>query len=891
MSNNATIGTVTAKVTADTAQFDGQMAKSADIATATGRAIEKAAERQAAARAFAEKFAGDAVDGQTLRIVQARKLEAAASADVRKASQLARADYLSEGESANLVAAALQRLTAAKLATAAASEVEERTTVSNTNAASASIRLVEGGMTNNIRAVERFLGSLPGVGEALKSIFPIVGGLAFAGLIGELTMKVYEYGMQGSKAGKEMSEAFIELTDSSRQTGIELDIVNDKLDIQLAKLEKKPSNLLQLALDEDLKAVLDLASGTDKASAKIDELFKKNGVGLAQRITGMVFGKNVATTGDTQKVIDDAYAGIDTAERKGRVNLAKASPEDAKSVEQANQKMILEASQAALKSVQDRINDLQALQRDEAAHPHINARTGMADRTPTDYSANLAPLEGTATLLQGNIHDLQDRFTAADKQSQVGSDEEKAAAAARAKTAATEARQAAAEAARQQMEGFNQQLANMRQNHQLQVGEEEMFWRSMRSQTEVGGLAWNEINKKIGTAHQETMRQFATRSEEMASQKQQVDTVIGRTAEMRTRDASKQGSEQDQDYTDSNQLAITVARNQARIEEARVSEEAGRSITQYAAALHLAAIHAQEFANEEFALQAILDNAQRRAALDPTRENKRAATDAQRNLDNARSQRTVQAQGDADSIYGKSSSGAIGATDALNEFVMATRDAATMMRDIVNSTLGQVNRGIVGEVTGQGGGFKRVGTNIAGTFTNAALEKGEGSLLGLLGFGSTKKPTGAAGDPLHVVMAGGAAGVPGVVSSAASGAVSKVASSGVSGFLGGLLKSFLPGFADGGPISPDTWAMVGEQGPELFHSGGGGTIVPNHKLGDVASSSGPSQSVSYSIDARGTDPVQAEMRVKAAIVAAHGSAIRQATKQVREDSLRRPMRR
>ena len=48
-------------------------------------------------------------------------------------------------------------------------------TVSQMQASSAAIRVVEGNMTNNIRAAERFISTLPGVGAALQAAFPLVG--------------------------------------------------------------------------------------------------------------------------------------------------------------------------------------------------------------------------------------------------------------------------------------------------------------------------------------------------------------------------------------------------------------------------------------------------------------------------------------------------------------------------------------------------------------------------------------------------------------------------------------------------------------------------------------------------------------------------------------------
>ncbi len=132
------------------------------------------------------------------------------------------------------------------------------------------------------------------------------------------------------------------------------------------------------------------------------------------------------------------------------------------------------------------------------------------------------------------------------------------------------------------------------------------------------------------------------------------------------------------------------------------------------------------------------------------------------------------------------------------------------------------------------------------------LNKSEGYLAGLLPkawLGQKNKPTGAPGDPLHVIMAGvpdvnipfvpqglstlgmnSLGGNPlgnqqslfsGLFSSSSTDAVVKGATSAASGagsVISGIsnLASFLPGFATGTePLSQGTWAMVGEEGPEF----------------------------------------------------------------------------
>jgi lambda family phage tail tape measure protein len=885
MGNNANIGTVTAKVTADTAEFDGKMAKSADVATATSRAIEKAAQRQADAQAFAAKFAGDAVDAQTLRIVEARKREAAAGADLRTAQKLARAGYGDEAEGANLVAAALQRLTQAKLEVAAASEVEERTSVSNTNAASASIRLVEGGMTNNIRAVERFLGSLPGVGAALRTIFPVVGALAFAGLVVEIGAKVYEYGQQGARAGKEIKDAFTVMEDASRQTSVDLDIANDKLDIQIAKLEKTPANLLRLALDDDRKAALDLASGIDKASRSIDELLKKNGVSFAQRLGGAFFGHNIATTTDTKDVIDSAFAGVNQADDQATANLYNAKPGQDKEVAAANRKLTMDAVQNALNLIDARLKSLHQASSDEAVRNAAAEASGLHGDTPTDYSANFSALSGTRTILQAKAHDLRAQYAKSDKEAQQKTLEDN-------KEQAAEAASAAKEAAAARLQAMELELSKEQRNGKMSVKATYDYWAERIGAFTAGSQQYREIYDKQTSLALDGAQQAADNirkfQEDRASMptSTSIQSVISHVSTLQRRDRLSDASTQVGDMVDSNQLAIVDAQNKAREREAEIMSAAGKSMTQYAAAVALAEAHTKEFEATQQALKAIVADRELAAGLNPTKENNRALADAQSQVAISTSHRFIQVRSDSEAMNGPQGSGLVGATDALDQFVRASRDAATMMRDLVNNTLNGLNQQIVAGVTGQHTNFRQFGLGVTRNVAGAALEKGEGAIFGMLGFGGGGK-LGTKGNPMHTISEDAKSAVSGI-SSAATGLLSKATGGGVAGFFGHLLSSFLPHFADGGPISADTWAMVGERGPELFHSGGGGSIVPNHKLSDM--SSGNMQSISYSIDARGTDPVQTEMRVRSAIVAAHQSSVKQSVKQVQQQSARKPSR-
>ena len=77
--------------------------------------------------------------------------------------------------------------------------------------------------------------------------------------------------------------------------------------------------------------------------------------------------------------------------------------------------------------------------------------------------------------------------------------------------------------------------------------------------------------------------------------------------------------------------------------------------------------------------------------------------------------------------------------------------------------------------------------------------------------------------------------------------------------------------AAGGPVTPDKAYLVNERGTEIL-MGASGTVLSNAQSRRMLEGAGGGNHY-YSIDARGTDPVLTEQRTRAAIMAAHNSAI------------------
>jgi hypothetical protein len=152
--------------------------------------------------------------------------------------------------------------------------------VSGMQSASAALRLFEGNLTNNLRAVENFVSKTLGMGPALKAVFPLVGGAAFGGLLFELGEKVAAFYKTISEHSEKAVGAFAELNAAAAASNAQLQVANDRLENTIAKLEHRPQNLLKLQLDEATASALKLSEALDKDLAALSKLVNEQKQGF-----------------------------------------------------------------------------------------------------------------------------------------------------------------------------------------------------------------------------------------------------------------------------------------------------------------------------------------------------------------------------------------------------------------------------------------------------------------------------------------------------------------------------------------------------------------------------------------------------------------------------------
>jgi len=132
-------------------------------------------------------------------------------------------------------------------------------------AAAAAGKLLEGQMFNNTRAMDSFLISTLKLGPIVQAAFPVLGALAFAGVIVETGKKVYEFFERLKEAPEKMAAAFRALNEPLKLANDELRLTGDRLDQEIAKLEGKRQNNLAIALDEARVMMDKLSASSDKA--------------------------------------------------------------------------------------------------------------------------------------------------------------------------------------------------------------------------------------------------------------------------------------------------------------------------------------------------------------------------------------------------------------------------------------------------------------------------------------------------------------------------------------------------------------------------------------------------------------------------------------------------
>ena len=162
--------------------------------------------------------------------------------------------------------------------------------VSNLQAISGGLRVVEGGITGNLRAAERFLASIPGIGKAFQAIFPIVGSVAIAEIFirgAEEAKKFYD---ELRKAPETLAGGMRALSAQASATNDEMELTNVKLQNQIALLEGKRQNTLKEAIFEARVEADKLGESLENDLKKLYDFLENNKPSGTSRVMDAAIG-------------------------------------------------------------------------------------------------------------------------------------------------------------------------------------------------------------------------------------------------------------------------------------------------------------------------------------------------------------------------------------------------------------------------------------------------------------------------------------------------------------------------------------------------------------------------------------------------------------------------
>lgn len=766
-----------------------------------------------------------------------------------------------------------------------------RATVTSMQAASGAIREMNGNFASNTRAVEKFITLIPGVGSVLRAAFPLIGGLAFGSMLVEMGTKVAQFIKTANEMPKSITLGFGALNLSQKTATDELILSTDKAQSALDKMNHKPgTNGAKLAMDEAAVAADKLAASIEKSNASLNELLSKN------HLSGWAILLNKQGTADREGTAK--YFGQQSD--SSAYDLANATTQ--------------QQTDTAKKALQDTQNAQLAEARSDLAKRQSISKEGGS----SNDGANIAIDKGVITTI------LNQRKQAAAEISAAKTNADKQAA----EDAKAESEQAK-KAAHDRVEAMQVGLDSLKLQQGMSLNAVYDYWEGMKANEAAGGTAYNDIVKKqTQVAVEAATKAHETIVKAIADQK--LDSVHDSTTGMGIIDTSNRNraglnqrtlTEQNDDAKDSNQLFMDSSSNSAREAEAKL---ATADMTRYAKAVELAAIHAAELKAALTGLGANVDIAQRTSDQansngnpDEIRQANKGLTQAQTAYANAQRQGQIQYGVDKQNINPDATSGLVGATNALDEFVNSTRDAAKSVGEFTTSTISGFNDVLLRTLTTRHTGmqtheaFANYGAGLFRSVSGMALQKAEGSALGAFGLGGAKTLGASAATAMWVKSAdsvahgaaSAASGISGFVqrlfgggkgpgqsglSSALSIAGRASAGDSANGGIGTIassLTSLIPMFADGSPGSISGPAIVGERGPELFIPQGKGNVIPSNKMSQAGQSSGNT----IHVDARGSnDPAQTTAAINRAFSVFSPHIINAAVSAVSDRSMRLP---
>lgn len=769
-------------------------------------------------------------------------------------------------------------------------------TVSQMQASSAAIRALDNPLGNNIRAVERLLTTIPGVGKALQAAFPIVGAVAIGTMIAKATLEVVKFIDTARKVPAALNSSSMQLNLDFGATNDELQVTIDKLDIANGKLEKKPINGMKLAIDEAIVSADKLGASLSSDNDKIADALAKNGLSPIGSALTMSAGTNIAN-----KEFTDFNARILKIRAEGGKAINEASSDELKKV--ATDKL-----QNTLKA--ELSNYLQ----------QVRTNRGILQNLPEagkTYDAPIASYNLQESAVQNELNGVNLTRQVQAKQTQNDRDQA-------AKDNADRMTAAARKAAEAQKKSLEDNFTAKELTGNLTPAEVTAYWNTLLQANADGQIkllgenkefvlqkmlessneylrGWREQNKKIAAEMKKT-------SEDLLEHQLELPHIAQELAKAQQEQTAKVGNQSTKDFTLGANAAEIQSANAQAMREAnlRVAESSGL-LDSHTAAIEEAKLRTDEYTSS---LQKLRDEQAQPAARpdvysDAVQDMLHANSNKQDELTGSYNAAHVndQAAIAATSISGRWQATLTGMVNSFTDFTGQLTQAFTSSISSLNDTVARVltARHMTGHEIHQA--FGEVARSTAGNLTKSGLQGAEGYVMKSLGIGGGGKLGSSQANALWVrtvdsaaSMGRAASGLFGKLlgmfnggsgsSSTTSAAASGTSWSGINSITSTALSA-LPMLAGGGPLDGNSPAIIGEKGPELWIPKSSGRVVSNGEMSNYLG--GDVHHHHYAVDARGaTNPAEVKRQVQMGIAGAHAQLVQSSLKAQHESSQRRP---
>jgi lambda family phage tail tape measure protein len=724
--------------------------------------------------------------------------------------------------------------------------------VSDVQATSGALRILDGGIQNNIRSAERFLANIKGVGAAMQAIYPAVGIIAVGALLARGVTELTEFIKKTKEAGAQFTASFQEMQNSARLSNDELAKTNINLENQIAKLTGKHENVLASQLIDARIEADKLADSAAKAAKEMKDLLDKNQAGvlalaMGSGLTGELFG-NIQ---NFQNLKASAQQHGDDALHSGDQKAADAA--------KAQYEQLLKNERAYLqKQIADRTATTSMTQRVHDATNGDHMVTVQVPKMAGDQTKNLTALRGAL----GLNYDQSDRI-GLDAQNQKD-------------TGTLKGIEDSKNLATKQMEQYRDEFANLTASLVAGPGEEDaqfkarmlaeeaQFWAQKLSITKKGSDEHKQIQKELADIDRQANQQYASAQNEAIKLQQERDKFIsssfGDSLNL-SRDSDALGGLKTGGKDTGTRLAamnesVTIANQNAdawRETQIQIGLAAG-TLSKYDAALQTMQMHRDQYDRANIGLAASRASLTARYGAEGTNSSPEALA-AWQQLNNQQSTLTgqykVQSAQDQQDVSAQTGTGSL--RTSMNQYIQQSQDTANQVRDIWSASFSGINEQLENMLTGQKASWKSFARSIAKEFAGIFLQRGESAIMSSLFPSSSTSKSGS----------GGGGGITSLFS-------------GIGSLFSGL------GFADGGSPPVGKFSMVGENGPELRYFGSPSTIVPG-------GFGGSSTTHNWTIDARGaTDPAMVNAAVQRGIAKALPSISAVTMHAQREASARKP---